>query len=352
MDAPTYTWEWGTAYDFFVSLYVLHKPNKFGLRGAWAKGVRSRLPNEPREFLEQAQPFFLDPVTWVHGLSPPRDGETMLGALGALPPAARIEVLSLNPHIPPQAVEVLHAIRVRGAWNPDDQAAIQAAYQGHRHSPDADEIAALLRWWAEAEAFGERALAAFRVYHEVFFVEEEARIRPALQIALTQAQALAETLPLADLLEELSQGVRFEDIPPKQEWVLTPSFWLAPLIIMLDLTPDSNLFVFGTRPSDASLVPGELVPDALFSPLKALADPTRLRILRYLAARPLTPTQLARRLRLRAPTVIHHLNALRLAGLVYLTFEAKGDKRYAARLNRVRQTWEQLQTFLGQNDPE
>ena len=70
-----------------------------------------------------------------------------------------------------------------------------------------------------------------------------------------------------------------------------------------------------------SLVPGELVPDALYQPLKALADPTRLRILRYLSDEPLTPAALARRLRLRSPTVIHHLDALRLARLVILTLE-------------------------------
>jgi len=118
---------------------------------------------------------------------------------------------------------------------------------------------------------------------------------------------------------------------------------------MSRLSPDANMFIFGARPADASLVPGAVVPDALFRALKALADPTRLRILGYLSVTPLTPTELARRLRLRAPTVIHHLNALRLAGLVYLTFEAKGDKRYAARLAHIGKTFEHLQTFLGQD---
>ena len=46
-------WDQGTAYDFLTSLYVLHFPDEFGLRGAWAAGVRSRLPNEAREFLEK-----------------------------------------------------------------------------------------------------------------------------------------------------------------------------------------------------------------------------------------------------------------------------------------------------------
>jgi DNA-binding transcriptional ArsR family regulator len=96
-------------------------------------------------------------------------------------------------------------------------------------------------------------------------------------------------------------------------------------------------------------VPCEVVPDALFRALKALADPTRLRILRYLAAEPLSPAQLSRRLRLRAPTVIHHLHTLRLAGLVYLSFEA-GDRRYAARIQAVATTFDALHRFL--QEPE
>ena len=79
-----------------------------------------------------------------------------------------------------------------------------------------------------------------------------------------------------------------------------------------------GILLFGARPTGASLVPGELVPDALLRSLKALSDPTRLRILHYLTLEPRTPAQLARQLRLRAPTVIHHLKALRLAGLVQL----------------------------------
>ncbi|MGD0611916.1 MAG: metalloregulator ArsR/SmtB family transcription factor [Anaerolineales bacterium] len=70
-----------------------------------------------------------------------------------------------------------------------------------------------------------------------------------------------------------------------------------------------------------STLPEELVPDRLLRSLKMLADPTRLKILYYISQEEVTPSQLARRLHLRAPTVTHHLNELRLAGLVNLTFQ-------------------------------
>lgn len=92
------------------------------------------------------------------------------------------------------------------------------------------------------------------------------------------------------------------------------------------------------------------MPDALLRALKALSDPTRLRILHELAGEPHSPSQMARRLRLRAPTVTHHLNALRLAGLLQLTLgEKKEVKRYALRFEAVDAACIALHRFLRRN---
>jgi DNA-binding transcriptional ArsR family regulator len=113
------------------------------------------------------------------------------------------------------------------------------------------------------------------------------------------------------------------------------------------VSDERALRLFGARPPEASLVPGETVPDALLQALKALSDPTRLRILHYLSEEPLSPTELARRLRLRAPTVVHHLKTLRLAGLVQVTLgESKETKRYAARPEAVKAAFGSLEGFL------
>jgi DNA-binding transcriptional ArsR family regulator len=106
------------------------------------------------------------------------------------------------------------------------------------------------------------------------------------------------------------------------------------------------LFLFGARPADASLYPGEVIPDAMLRTLKALADPTRLQILRYLKDEMLTPAQLSRKLRLRAPTVIHHLDTLRLAGLVNVSLDSEHNKRYAARSEAIPNAFTNLGEFL------
>ena len=156
-------------------------------------------------------------------------------------------------------------------------------------------------------------------YYQAFFEEEEKRIAPVLWEGLAEAQDLAKRMPLTDLLAELSQGVHFEQHLDIQEIVLIPGYWNTPLVLFPEIAEGQMAFMFGVRPTDMSLMPGEPVPDTLLRGLKALADPTRLRILHYLEIESLTPAQLSRKLRLRAPTVTHHLTALRMAGLVHVT---------------------------------
>ena len=52
--SPHLAWDQGSAYELFVSLMVLHDPERFGLRASWAAGVRSRLPAAERKLLEDA----------------------------------------------------------------------------------------------------------------------------------------------------------------------------------------------------------------------------------------------------------------------------------------------------------
>ena len=52
---PQLSWDTGTAYDFFISLSVLHEPDSFGLRSSWAAGVRSRLSTDDRKTLLVAE---------------------------------------------------------------------------------------------------------------------------------------------------------------------------------------------------------------------------------------------------------------------------------------------------------
>jgi DNA-binding transcriptional ArsR family regulator len=358
---PQLFWDLGTAYDLFISLNVLHEPADYEVPGAWAAGIRARLPAAEREILEQSQLLLHAPLHWVHGLSEPKDGATALWTLRQTPPAKRLPALVVNPHLgdcvdDADVTNVLTEIAAQGTWDEKDRETVQTRYQRAYKKkkmtpPTSAEVATVLNWWANAEEFGERYLKALMAYQEAFFAEEENRIRPALQDALARAQELAERLALPDLLEELSQGLRFAEPIKAAELVLAPSYWSTPLVYFGSVSDKRDIWAFGARPSSASLVPGEAVPDTMVRALKALSDPTRLRILHYLAEESLTPSQLARRLRLRAPTVMHHLQVLRLAGLVQITLgEGTETKSYAARTETVGSVFSSLQGFLAKEE--
>jgi DNA-binding transcriptional ArsR family regulator len=344
-------WEWGTAYDMFISLAVLHQPSDFGVRGSWASSVRRRLPSEDREIIEQGLNLFHIPIHWVHQLPDPKNAITVLYTLGKIPARERLTQLTLFDD-DCEFDSVLMDVAARGSWKPKDRERLyEALGKTEKKKPTSKEkIENMLEWWSRTEEFGELYLNALKTYTEVFFSEEEKRIRPALKAALIRAQSLAESLELPDLVEELSQGVRFEELPEMDELVLAPSYWITPLMYFGKTGPNRGVWLFGARPGDESLVPGEIVPDFMLRALKALSDPTRLRIMHYLTEESLSPAELARRLRLRPPTVTHHLQALRLAGLVQVTLGGGGKekKSYAARSEAVKTTCNALETFLEQ----
>lgn len=348
-----FRWRSGTAFDLFMSLDVLHDPAKYGLRGSWAAGVRSRIPAAERGVLPAVMKSYVRVFPWAATLPDPCDGRTILDALAAIPPGERLPTLA-SYYMDGRIHAILINAAGRGSWEQADKEALKKAFRSRqeahplRKMPTDSDLTQMLDVWADVTGFGESWLAALETYYQVFFEEEEERIRPSLETAVSHAQTLSTRSPLPDLLEELSQGLLFTDVTDVKTVIMIPSFWITPLSVFAPVKldgPGQWVFMFGARPSALSLVPGDVVPDALFQALKALADPTRLRILRYLNAEELTPAELARRLRLRPPTVVHHLHALRLARLVHLTISS-GGKRYAIRPGAINAAGDLLTAYL------
>jgi len=348
---PKITWSNGTACDLFVSLHVLHHPGDFGLRPAWAAGMRARLPAVERTTLEHAAELMECPIhfipRWILQLAEPKDAASALRALREITPEERIVPQWVREGDDDEpGIATMRTVCARGAWLPEHKEKLRECRIAYGLRATDEILERILETWSRPAAFGERYLTALRTYYEVFYKEEEIRIRPALEKAVGQGQELAATRSFVDLVEELSRGVRLAQPPQVAEVIMLPSYWLTPIFYQDPLGHDQYLMVFGARPKNASLISGEVVPDALVETLKAIADPTRLRIMRYLASEALTPAQLAQRLRLRPPTVIHHLKELRLAGLVQIQVDEKKDKRYAARLDTIRSAFGDLDELL------
>lgn len=349
---PTLTWNWGTGYDLFVSLHVLHHADDFGLRSSWAAGVRSRLDAGHRAALEEAQDVCSLPLNWIYTLPEPKDAASVLQVLSDLPPRERLAALAAGTNTPRSALHIYRQVAERGSWEASDLSSLKQSYQDADATPRTSNLESALDIWREPGLFGERYLSALQAYHSAFFAEEETRIKARLTGAVEEAKTLAARLPFDELIETLSRGLRFGTDLDIQTLVLVPSYWITPLIVYRELSDTKGLFLFGARQETESLVPGEQVPETMLRALKSLADPTRLRILRYLEERTMAPSELAQRLRLRASTVTHHLKILRLAGLVYLTLENKHKKRYATRQEAIHKTITSLHTFLETGMPE
>lgn len=352
---PALIWDRGTGYDLFVSLHLLHFPEKFNLRPTWASGMRSRLPGEARETLELAERTVFNgrPAHWVYTLPAPKDGDTVIQALARIPPAMRLPTLTLRSDTNPVAVSILMSIMERGVWDSADLTQFKAVFRRHwDYELSVPEVVELFAVWTQAEAFGERYLTALRAYHEVFFAEEERRIRPALDEALARAQDLAQHLEVPALMETLASDVGYDLFPPLQRLILAPSFWCSPFTFVGKLEAQTGICLFGARPLGVSLVPGETLSDSLVETLKALADPTRLRILQYLAAEPRTPTELSRLLRLRVATVGHHLKHLKMAGLVRIRHKEGKEHIYATRPEAVATTFEAVKDYIEKGTSE
>jgi len=346
---PEIIWDIGTAYDFFISLIILHRPADFGVRSAWAAGMRQRLPVEERDTLETYQDSVVvsPPLQWLHSLPDPKDSTTMLKSARELPPLERFYALIGLAEAHPMLRDLVEKIATLGVWNDDDLDKLNSYYKTKSKSKPVADLKKKLDTWARARDFNDKVLRALETYYEAFFVDEEHRIFPALQKSLAQAQEFAQYHGLPELFEEISQGVRYstERFQGADQIILAPSFWATPFIFYSESNPP--IILFGARPEDESLIPGEMVPDALMSSLNALSDPTRLKILHYLSSESLTPTQLATRLRLRAPTVLHHIKILRSAGLVFVIPGAqKKEIHYQTRTERLTMICELLKKFV------
>ncbi len=340
-------WECGTAYDFFVSLIVLHNQERFGLRPQWAAGVRSRLPLEQRIFLEETMEFLPVPFAWIHQLDLPRKNVSdVLDYLRSVPAEKRLFEIMNKANLTPEIIRVISDLQGQSSVTAEQLEVLRGYYQNRPTPIKTRPLQKMAEAFMAAAEFGEKFIQALESYYQVFFAEEEERIRPLIQDGLLDAQQLAAELPVPELMEKLSHGVSFETVPQLSKIHLIPSYWSTPLVFGNRFSTDESIMVFGCRPDHHNLIPGENVPELLTNTMKVLSDPTRLRILRYLFKSPDTPSGLARKLRLRAPTMVHHLGKLRSVGLVHIIISEKGDRKYALRDEALEAVIKNFQVFL------
>jgi DNA-binding transcriptional ArsR family regulator len=296
-------------------------------------------------------PTMKSPLGWLSGLPAPKTASAAIERLESME-AADVALNLLCADVAEEDEESIdRRIIERRRWDDTDLNDVIDRHKrdfGKQHRMDKKAIATWFDWLAQPEEFGNRYVDGISEYYENFFREEEKRIAPRLLEGLEHAQRLADDMSQSELLEELSQGIKSDTLMDHEVMLLIPSFWLSPFVMVGSLNKSTGFMQFGARPHDASLIPGDAVPDSLSTGLQALSDHTRLKILRLIAAKPLTQVEISKKLRLRAPTISHHLKTLRMASLVTKTIgdEDPGNTRYSIRSGRVDELCDSIRGFL------
>ena len=142
-------------------------------------------------------------------------------------------------------------------------------------------------------------------------------------VAHRQAQLEGGT-PIADIVMEATNGYELSGDPAVHRIVLLPSFWIRPWLVV---GRRADAEVLTTVVAEEFLVlPPEAPSPALLKLFKALADESRLKLLRRMSSGPVSLTEATAELEVAKATAHHHLSILRQAGLVSIGGEGRASR--------------------------
>ncbi|MCU0483309.1 MAG: metalloregulator ArsR/SmtB family transcription factor [Chloroflexi bacterium] len=338
--APEIVLEARPAADFLISLMLDTEPELLPADRAWLEEARSSLSTGLRR--DHARLF---------GSSPKGKGIGGAVIVLAMPdPAVRsaADVLALARRLDARdlvgtfreddELRATHVLALRVLDGEDElrDEAIAACPEVHREAvgrllaDPAGELRALrrvLRAWAER------------------FATIEARIGAMEQRDVDMRRGDLDRLPLGEIVERATGGVRWVPDGTIRRLYLIPSYFTRPYNYVFG-GRDWHMFAYPL--SERALGDeADAVPAASIRLFRALGDESRLRILRLLASGDLYLTEIAERMGLSKPTVSHHLAQLRAAGLVTIT-EAGALTYYSLRRDRVLDAGIELARYLGE----
>ena len=185
-----------------------------------------------------------------------------------------------------------------------------------------------------------------RSWNDEIFADLAPEAIPVLERDAVAKRALSASNTPERTVELATNGVQFTRDPGIERVVLFPTYVLRPWVLVSE---SNDLKIFCYPVGDESLDVGESVPPpSLVKLYKALGDSSRLRLLRRLAAGPLTLKEATDLLGSAKSTAYHHLAILRQAGLVWMREEE--DKTYTLRADLIPHAGELLQAYLGRDD--
>ncbi|UQZ37130.1 ArsR family transcriptional regulator [Paenibacillus sp. PK3_47] len=177
-----------------------------------------------------------------------------------------------------------------------------------------------------------------RLWHEQYFRHVEHKILPLLIEDASEKKMLQSKMDPTALIEYASGGVVIEDLPGLDTIVLLPTVHNRPINTYCFY----NTLMIIQYPVDVPLDNEDEPPTVLLRMTKALSDPTRLRLLRYVAHEPKTLWEMQSELSQSSEMLMHHLLILRVAGLLRVHLSGENSERFSIRPDGA----SELQMFL------
>ncbi|ANY71600.1 ArsR/SmtB family transcription factor [Paenibacillus ihbetae] len=183
----------------------------------------------------------------------------------------------------------------------------------------------------------ESYIPLMKLWHTHYFSFVENELRQLLEEDAEEKQTLLPKMDDEHLIEYATSGVILDQVP-QENVVLFPGTHFRPI----------NTYCFYENtlllqyPIDIPEEDEDEPPVVLLRMTEALADPERLRLLRYVADEPKAVSEMAADLNQPYEELMHHLMILRAAGLLRSHLKSENNERFSLRPDGA----SELQMFL------
>lgn len=334
-------------YDFLAALLAVHRHGRglqFDCPDSWVRSARRALGAASLRDLAAfagGRALFVSLVALLERQAPDAGVAGFLGQLETVAPDELLLVLLTSSRAARPAREHLRAaLASRGTAREQALRRFAEAFPEELGRPQALRLAR-----ADPETTRDRLVRLLRRFYEAVYVQEEARVCECVRRDAEAKRRRLRELPAEAFVEEATGGM-VPDPSVVAEAVVAPSWHVRPYTLVADHVGSRTYVV----PVGGG--PGEESPEEHVVRLaRALADPSRLRILRLLAQRELYAQQVAEAFGTSHVTALHHLATLRAARLVRVV-ERRNVRYYQLRPQALEETARALVQLGGRGGTE
>ncbi|MGG4553576.1 ArsR/SmtB family transcription factor [Paenibacillus humicus] len=190
----------------------------------------------------------------------------------------------------------------------------------------------------EVERIRSSYVPLLRKWNDLYFIDVAPQYTPLLEEDAAEKSTLLHKMDPEALVEYASGGIVLEAGLPSEQVVLVPSIHFRPI--------NTYCFYNGALliqyPIDIPELDEDEPPTCLLRLTRALANPERLRLLRYVANEPKSLQEMVSNLHESEDKLMHHLMRLRVAGLLRVHLVDVDTEKFSIRPDGAAE----LQMFL------